>query len=277
MSKVNFYFSYMGGKAREYKYIKPLIKFADVDKIVEPFCGSAAMSYACFKDGFTGEYFLNDNDRELIGFLNDVKQNGSAKYVEHALNIMSNEFTKEKHDNVIKQYKQAKTLEGFFYYNKVYNFRKGLYPDPAVRAVIISPGMYNEIDKFYRNDRVKYSCNDYRAIFEQFKDDEKALLFLDPPYFSSFNSKYSDFSGTSAEADGTLKDNTQMYVDIANYLKTAKCKIIMIINSNAIVNELYRDFIGEQYTKQYNLTQKVKQGKGIKNKTGHMVVTNIRE
>ena len=134
--------------------------------------------------------------------------------------------------------------------------------------------MYDEIDKLYRSPRVHYSCQDYKTIFEQFKDDEKALLFLDPPYFNSFNAKYSDFDGACITEDGMRIDNTRMYVDILNLLKSAKCRVIMIINKSALLDELYRDFIGEQYDKIYSLTHKSKTG-NKKHSTGHMVVTNI--
>jgi len=266
----------MGGKAREYKYIKPLVDLTGVNKIVEPFCGSAAISYAYFKDGFNGDFYLNDNDRELINFYNDIQQNGSDKYIKHARDIMDNDFTKAKHDNIIKEYKKTPTLDGFYYYNKCYNFRKGVYPDPALCKTNVTPGMYDEIDKFYKSPRVHYSCKDYMNTFEQFKDDEKALLFLDPPYFKSCNSTYSEFDGSNVTDDGIYIDKTQMYIDIRTLLKTAECRVIMIINSNALLNDLYCGFIGSEYGKMYNSTQiKTKSKGGQKHKTTHMIVTNM--
>ena len=56
-----------------------------------------------------------------------------------------------------------------------------------------------------------------------------------------------------------------MYVVIKKYLETAKCKVMLVINSNAIIKYLFKDFIKLEYNKTYSTT---------KNKTKHLVITN---
>ena len=38
-------------------------------------------------------------------------------------------------------------------------------------------------------------------------------------------------------------DNTKIYIDIVNYLKNSKCKILFSINKNLITEHIYKDYI----------------------------------
>jgi hypothetical protein len=55
-----------------------------------------------------------------------------------------------------------------------------------------------------------------------YKDDEEAFLFLDLPYLYSDNSNY------ASQIRDT--DMTQIVVDIIEFLKTCKCKVMLVIN-----------------------------------------------
>lgn len=56
-----------------------------------------------------------------------------------------------------------------------------------------------------------------------------------------------------------------MYIDIYNMLCSAKCKILLIINKNAITEHIYKDFIKSEYLKQYQIS---------KHKSGHLICAN---
>ena len=47
---------------------------------------------------------------------------------------------------------------------------------------------YTDLKKLY--DKIIW-FNDYKIVFEKLKNDNKAFLFIDPPYFQSANRSYS--------------------------------------------------------------------------------------
>ena len=86
-------------------------------------------------------------------------------------------------------------------------------------------------------------------------------MFIDPPYLDSFNAYYII---NRYDKDGIV-DNTEVFVNIVEYLKAAKCKCLLVINENAITKTLYDKYIIGTYEKIYQLSHK---------KTNHIVVDN---
>jgi len=41
----HFPICYIGNKRQEFKYIEPLLNFDGIENIIEPFCGSSAISF----------------------------------------------------------------------------------------------------------------------------------------------------------------------------------------------------------------------------------------
>jgi site-specific DNA-adenine methylase len=63
----HLYFCYIGNKRNEYKFIEDKFNFDGIENIIEPFCGSAAISFNIWlkhKDRFN--YYINDNAKDLI-------------------------------------------------------------------------------------------------------------------------------------------------------------------------------------------------------------------
>jgi len=74
---MHFFYPYAGNKRSE---TDTLIKLLGISKderlsIVEPFCGTSAMSYAIYKQfpGYDLNFYLNDIDEELIAVYNLFK------------------------------------------------------------------------------------------------------------------------------------------------------------------------------------------------------------
>ena len=88
----------------------------------------------------------------------------------------------------------------------------------------------------------------YKQVMEIYKDNDKALLFLDPPYLFSNNSSY------IPQADDT--DSTDIIIYILEYLRVCKCHVILIISDLKILRYLFKDFIKSDYTRVYQLTNK---------------------
>lgn len=263
-----FYYSYVGNKRSEIKHIINEVNLIinDIETIVEPFCGSCAFSlHMNLREKQNKKFHVNDINTCLIEFLQDIKNDGCEKYFNYI-----NSKTYEDFKNIIGSCKLTK-IKNFGSLNTYETFL--LKKKSSARY-----GLSNE-SRFVKNmDHKKYSktdeffkqCNeitnkDYIKIFEQYIDDEKTLIFLDPPYFDSFNGYYIS-NLESKDENNILIDNTKMYVDIVNFLKCAKCKIIMIINNNAIIRELYKDFLGSIFCKMYSFTKK---------KTEHIIIKNF--
>ena len=262
-----FYFSYIGNKRTEMKFIMPYLKDLQFDKVVEPFCGSCAFSlHLAIKEKMNKQFIINDNDSQLIAFLRNVKEHGSKEFYDY----MKDELKDNSKENFVKHMTEFKAkpddLKLYFYYNLHYNFRKGLYSD---RIKKFKTDM-TKTDLFFKNCEI--NGVDYKIMLEKYKNDTKALLFLDPPYFDSFNSYYKDFQSTKGKGfsrptkSKIIVDNTQYYIELLEYLKSCKCKVITILSSSAVIEYLYKDYIKEKYKKTYSITNK---------QTTHLIITNF--
>ena len=63
--KNHFYIPYCGNKRQEVKHIYDNIDFTDITTVIEPFCGSCAMSYYISTQREGLKYILNDNNKYL--------------------------------------------------------------------------------------------------------------------------------------------------------------------------------------------------------------------
>ena len=82
----------------------------------------------------------------------------------------------------------------------------------------------------------------------------KAFIYLDPPYLNSFNGNYDQYN-TSIDENKKIIDNTKFHLDILDYLKVSKCKILFSIHNNALTNYLYKDYVEQDYSNFYSSTQ----------------------
>ena len=263
-----FYFSYTGSKRSEMKHIMPFIKDLKYDKVIEPFAGSCAFSLHLYiKENKKVKYILNDNDHTHIEFLKYVQKNTSKPLVEFLINETKNN-SKENFKMHIEEYKTNPNIFNYYYYHKHYNFRQGLYPMPELKRRQNYEGLsYPKTDEFFKNATIIEG--DYKNILEKYKNDTKALIFLDPPYFSSSNSDYASFKKDKkkkAFEKGVIKDMTGYYVQCIEYLKTCKCKVLMILNSNELMDYIFKDYIKKKYKKQYSMTKKDAE---------HILITNF--
>ena len=106
--------------------------------------------------------------------------------------------------------------------------------------------------------------------YETFKDDDAALIYLDPPYFNACNTFYGGI--VSVDSNMNILDNTYIFIYILNFLKEAKCKIIFVINHNSLLSELYKPYIKHIYNKTYAFSHTNLNNK--KRRTQHMIITN---
>jgi site-specific DNA-adenine methylase len=246
------------------------VNYEDFDKIIEPFAGSCALSLDLFYRGMKKKYIVNDIDKDHICMLWHIKEHGTSKDLYEFVNANLNKETWQR----IRDSNNKDTYEHFYSKRVTSTFSR---PNmPAEFKQYIPFKTVEMTDRFFTE--AKITNRDWRRCIDRYKDDPRALIFLDPPYFSSFNATYINYKTN----DRT--DMTEMYVEILNYLKTARATIIMIINGCAILNHVYHDYIVKRYKKMYGSNHKVMGDDGTynmkddgsyimkKNTSPHMVV-----
>lgn len=237
----------IGAKDNDIKYFKHLLPL-DVQNIVEPFAGSFAIIKHFYKNTDKYNFHINDTDETLV-------------------------YIYRHYTDMIEEYKRISQIYESEYIHKYHEFAKyfqELEMNPQIKEYIqknkfIRGIMFKSIKSFdnynpiERNilEKATITNSDYSEIFEAYRDDESAFLFLDPPYL------FSDNSGYASQIRDT--DMTQIVVDVLEFLKTCKCKVMLIINKLNILEYLFKEFIKFEYARIYQIGKK----KGM-----HLVICN---
>lgn len=254
MTILNIPLGCLGNKYKEYKkYLKDFILDFPINEntiFIEPFCGSSYISFNLWKEGIINNFHINDLDEFRIKFYKDIKNDN----LEEIINI-ENEVIKGGSD-VYYKYVNKNNKNDYISYilaRRIHSFRYGLYP---TNKKIKEDRRINENwVNFFKS--VKITNKDWTEIMELYKDNENAIIYLDPPYLDSFNAYYNTYGiNKNKDEENTKIDNTKIYVDIIDFLKNSKCKIIFSINSNSLTDYIYKDFIKKVYNNIYEMTKK---------------------
>ena len=249
-----------GNKYLELKRIREFLGDCKPRTFVEPFCGSAVVARAMYDLDPTVRVHINDLEEHRIGFyqiLADDEKRRAWREYEHAVI-----------DGGKAAYRAIcceKTLAGFVIPKRIYSFTYGVFPAEEKALIRKKAPVADGWVRFLKHATI--TCRDWRAVADEYKDDATALIFLDPPYFSSDNSTYRRYT-----ADGRFTDSTQIYLDLLDFLRTAKARVFMIINDTALLRHLYGEYASPPYEKAYSNTVGATRQK---NKTTHMFVSNF--
>ena len=227
----------IGSKQNDIKHFSHLLPL-EVETVIEPFGGSFAVIKFVYKDINKYKFHINDFDDSLyyiythfeeylqaFDIINEFYNKLEGYNYEKGIKIKAY-IDELKINDIIKEYIKL----NFFIRGGIFKPLKNKNYDENERSILINSLFANE---------------DYINIFNKYKNDEKAFIFIDPPYLF-FNM-------------------TSMIIDILELLKTAKCKVMLIINKLNILEYLFKDFIRGEYLKTYSLTKK---------KMKHLIITN---
>jgi hypothetical protein len=253
--KNHFFIGYAGNKRNEvdniYKKIQPTLK--NIKYIVEPYCGTSALSYyISLHEPNKYKYILNDNNKYLIELYKVASSKKKLNKLINKLNILLKDINKEKYKIIIN----SDTLEGWIIKNKIYAIRAGLFP--TTRKIIESFEYLNTcpmID-FLRTEDITFYNMDAIELYEKFKDNKEALIFLDPPYINTCNDFYKCASMNIYEY---LNDND---------IQLSKANIILCLENNWIILLLFKKYIIDEYKKTYETSKK---------KTTHLLISNNKK
>jgi hypothetical protein len=271
-----FYFAWDGNKRNELKYIYELLENIQYDKVIEPFGGSCAFSRDQYDKNDKLEIYISDLNNELTLFCNNF-----YKYDEDIIKTCVDEINKiSNKEEYIKKFKEAeehvnnltnaeqdiiKFCGNYLLFKTYYYIRPGLYPSSGRKPTYKGLNRHKDkINNFFK--KFNYVNQDYKIYMERYRYDEKALIFIDPPYINSSNESY--------KHHGSFKniDMRKTFSDVWEYLykfvNDCKCHFIIIVNDNIFMNLAFNKFFYNSYDKTYSNT---------KNKCNHVIYTNIRK
>ncbi|OUL32638.1 DNA adenine methylase [Nostoc sp. 106C] len=162
-----------------------------VDRMVEPFAGTAAISIAASYQRISQKFWLNDLNQPLVKLLELIVEN--PEKIANAYTSIWN----EQHSNSLEHYYQARDkfnrtndpqiflyllarcVKGAVRYNSEGLFnqspdkrRKGTQPEKMRKNI-------EGISKLLRN-KCKFTCLDYREVLSTVRQSD--FVYLDPPY-----------------------------------------------------------------------------------------------
>lgn len=248
MKKNHFYIAYAGNKRSEMIEIYNFIDFEGIDTIVEPYCGSCAMSYYIWLKRPDLKFILNDNDKYLLEMFDIIRDDHKLNEFEIKINdelmpILLND--KEKYTEFVKQ----NNIYSWYIRNKFYNIRPGLFPQNKKfnRIKFSNFG----ITDFFKNANIEFHNMDGIEFYENHKKKKNNLILLDPPYLSSCNDFYQD-------------SNTNIYEYLYNNnINQEESKIYLILEKIWILELLFKNNERIIYDKLYQVSKK---------KTMHMII-----
>lgn len=277
---------YRGGKSREIARFEKYIP-QSFSTYIEPFFGGGALYFYLEPQNA----IINDINKKLIAFYCNVRDDFSI--LRNQLNILQDTYeanqklfralkvnTTERVENknealyyMIRDMYNGKVpstyLDGVLYYfinktaysgmirynqNGDYNVPFGHYPNFNTQIITEDHSKLLQKAKIYQLD--------YAQIFEMSSADD--FMFLDPPYDCIFN----DYGNI----DMMNGFDEEQHRRLATDFKKLKCKAMMIIGKTPLTEELYGDYIIDEYYKNYAVNIKNR----FKAEAKHIVVLNYK-
>lgn len=275
---------YRGGKSREIPRFLQYIP-DDFNRYIEPFFGGGAVYFYLEPDNA----IINDLNTRLMTFYQELRNN----YPEMRKQLDELQSLYEKNQ---KEYKRLKTLspnervpnaneELYYKMRELFNHPNGEFLDGVLYFFINktaysgmirynNSGEYNVPFGRYPNlntrliteqhsellQRTELYNLDYKKIFDMAQEDD--FIFLDPPYDCVFN----DYGNI----DMMNGFDEEQHRRLAEEFKKLPCRALMIIGKTLLTEELYKDYIFDEYYKNYSVNIKNR----FNNDKMHIVVKN---
>jgi 16S rRNA G966 N2-methylase RsmD len=252
--KNHFYISYPGNKRDEVEKIYDLIKDSINENtvIIEPFCGSCALSYYIWSKHPTIKFILNDSSKFLFEMFNIFKNDDELNKLNDWYNDkLNNKINKDEYIKIVKNNDTYST----FLKKKYYCIREGLFPNDNRKFNNIDLKKY-PIYNFFKNANIKYSNGDAIDLINKEKNNKDNIIFLDPPYINTCN-EYYDYRDVGNIYEYLFNNNINKY----------KCLLIGVFENNWMIKLLFKKNIILEYDKLYQQSKK---------KTTHLYISNTK-
>jgi len=257
--KNHFVFSYAGNKRQEVEGLYKHLLLDEIDTIVEPFMGTAAMSYyISTQHPLRYRYILSDIDPMLVALYRAMMDPVLADQLNQEVNAMIDEFNAYTSDAPRKIWYTAQskqnTLASYVFSHKYHSIRCGLYPMMnRLRQIAPFDLTAAPIYQFLTTENVTLMEQDAIEAIKAHRDEPRTLLLLDPPYISTCNDFYSS------------ERNMNIYEWLYhNNINNMPAHVILILENIWINRLLFQNnTIHDPYAKQYCISKK---------KTEHIVI-----
>lgn len=256
--KNHFIFSYVGNKRDEVEIIYKNLNFDDIDTIIEPYCGSSAISYyISLQQPKKFKYILNDADTLLIELYNILSDKDKLLIFEKEINEISKTLTKP----IYLEYLKNKDVKSYYISMKIKHIRDGIFPLNYVYKYI---DIINcPIINFLQSENIEIINIDAVTLINNNINKNNIMIICDPPYISSDNTSYNYDNIT-----GPINIYEWSHNQFNKSKKKYKCHFYIILEENWITQLLYVKLNVFKYEKKYNSVYK----KTVK----HCIYTNMK-
>lgn len=258
----HFVYSYHGNKRQEYKHFAEVADYTGIQNIIEPFCGSSAISFNIWLEhGDKFKYYLNDNDDMLMKVYQLIKDETADEIVRKVQEIRLSVRSVEEFNRISKNI--DKNIYEHIFICKHSSFRAGqihareaeAYANGKHRAPYRFNTLKSKFIDFIKQPYVYISQDNWSTIFDRFSQDSTALIMLDPPYLCSCNQNYKkDITAVAISSDGGVYDYLTR-----NPINTFNSRIYMMLESVKIIEEMFGAFVLKRYDKKYEYLHRKKQ------------------
>jgi DNA adenine methylase len=265
-------------KSNEIKHLKPLIKWSggksDEIKMFEKYFPKHYTKYIePFVGGGSVYFYLNpvnaiisDVHSELIDLYKSIGDGKGQEIYDFMKQSPNDENTYYKVRDEMKINDALDSAKRFYYQRKTcfrgmlrYN-RNGKFNIPFGRYKTINYSDLKNKNYEYLLSKTEILNEGFEYVFETYND-ENNFMFLDPPY----DSEFTDY--------GYCQFGKEEQKKLAELFKNTKIKCLMIIGKTNFIEELYKDYIVDEYDKKYRF--KLYAGRvGDEINTKHLVIKN---
>lgn len=224
------FLKWAGGKYKLVPFIESNFpKSAKRKRLIEPFCGSAALSLSLEFD----EYLLNDINTDLINLYRTL-QKEKQNFIDYAKSFFTQENNTEKSFLFLRDlFNNSENIEersALFIYLNRHSFN-GLCRYNAKGKFNVPFGRYKspyfpepELQEFVKKShRIQLSCGEFQAVLSQATAQD--IIYCDPPYVPL--SETASFTSYSQQGFN-LKE--QKHLADCSELAAQKSEIVLISN-----------------------------------------------
>lgn len=259
--KNHFFIGYAGNKRKEVKSICDYIDLnnkPNIKTIIEPYCGTASLSYYIWLNNKDKnyKYILNDNNPFLIELYNVAKDDTKLKEFHKEIVKLFNsiwDLPENERKPIYNKINMNKDLLSWFFKSKIFGIRAGIYPVKDFKIKTFDKILNAPIIDFIRNADITFTNNDGLDTYKLYCDNENSLIFLDPPYLARINSFY---NSPSVEIYEYLFNND---------IEKNKAYIVLCLENSWIIKMLFKGKKNTTYDKYYDMSHK---------KTVHIIIVN---
>tara|TARA_R110002050_G_scaffold159853_2_gene289297 strand:- start:383 stop:1210 length:828 start_codon:yes stop_codon:yes gene_type:complete len=252
--KNHFFTPYAGNKRNEVLKIYEDMDLDGIENIVEPYCGSFALSYYVWTQNKDKDYkyVLNDINALLIDMVKAVTENDESS-IEEEVNInrikIKESVVNDGFDIAKEKYKEYIKKEGVannLFAHKYYKLRTGMMPTGTDIKRFDKEFKFSDypVYEFLKTAKIELHSTNANDIINQYNN-SNSFIFLDPPYLGSCNNFY--------KRDDNINLKECYYDLYKKGIKNYSAKILICHELNWIFEVLFEEYIdlNKKYSKRY--------------------------